>query len=627
MSAQTYWAAYGLAQRGHQVFVVTNAAEVEDAYRVRLDEQDGPRLATTFPETGGELHVFRPEAPGYRMEHIPWSNPHVSKLAGLATDVVRAHNCELIIGSYFEPYAVSAFLASTWTGVPFVAQHAGSDLDRLMDVPELSTTYREMLCAAKAIVTRPSVYARFEAMGIPRDRLLTGAPYETPALFNPEAEPLDSEFLDDIAYPRLSGLFDKSRPTLGMYGKPGLYKGSFDFIAAAGILKKQGADFNILLMSGSSRLDALDAAIGEADIADRTKVLPFLPHWRVPSFIRTCTAVAFLERDFPVAIHGPVLAREILASGTALLLSGEIHAKQNFRDELVDGENFLLVPDPKERDVLAAQMGAVVHDPERARRIGIAGAATAVRPENNGAFVDAWERIIDVGIGARTATDVRGVYTIARPRWLTTLREAVGSDSDLHEILAADDADTPLVQVLSASKDPVVVDAVRFLRARHRAIEAPIAARPITNVLASQRATVDNTAALAPYRAVDMWIEQFSYDVLALFCQTDREFDAQLLPQPITVCFAKKVNCAIVELQVSPGVLALLEACDGQRVTSELIPAVLADVGATSATAHTSAHGSLLRLHRSGYLGFTHPGSGARALISAVSAPPVPVGS
>ncbi len=37
VSAQTYWAARGLAERGHQVYVVTNAADAEDAYRIHLD--------------------------------------------------------------------------------------------------------------------------------------------------------------------------------------------------------------------------------------------------------------------------------------------------------------------------------------------------------------------------------------------------------------------------------------------------------------------------------------------------------------------------------------------------------------------------------------------------------------
>src|SRR6266508_3253452 len=49
VSAQTYWAARGRAGRGHEVFVVTNAAEVEDAYRIHLDGCDPPDSAPSLP--------------------------------------------------------------------------------------------------------------------------------------------------------------------------------------------------------------------------------------------------------------------------------------------------------------------------------------------------------------------------------------------------------------------------------------------------------------------------------------------------------------------------------------------------------------------------------------------------
>ena len=94
-----------------------------------------------------------------------------------------------------------------------------------------------------------------------------------------------------------------------------------------------------------------------------TYILPLLPNWRVPGFIRACTAVCFLERDFPVAIHGPMLPREILACGTCLVLSGEIAEKQRYRRDLRDSENVLLIDDPKDRPALAAVLRGVVCRP------------------------------------------------------------------------------------------------------------------------------------------------------------------------------------------------------------------------------------------------------------------------
>lgn len=60
VSAQTYWAARGLAERGHEVFVVTNAAEVEPAFRIQLEPGDISFLQSEFPN-GGAVRLFEPE--------------------------------------------------------------------------------------------------------------------------------------------------------------------------------------------------------------------------------------------------------------------------------------------------------------------------------------------------------------------------------------------------------------------------------------------------------------------------------------------------------------------------------------------------------------------------------------
>jgi len=68
-------------------------------------------------------------------------------------------------------------------------------------------------------------------------------------------------------------------------------------------------------MVGHDSGPTMRTALVEAGIAERTLILPFLPNWRVPEFIRACTAVCFLERGFRVAIHAPMVAREVLACG------------------------------------------------------------------------------------------------------------------------------------------------------------------------------------------------------------------------------------------------------------------------------------------------------------------------
>ena len=69
---------------------------------------------------------------------------------------------------------------------------------------------------------------------------------------------------------------------------------------------------------------ALLKTVEEQGLSEVTWVLPFVAHWKVARFIRACTAVCFLERDFPITFHAPTVPREVLACGTCLVLSGEI---------------------------------------------------------------------------------------------------------------------------------------------------------------------------------------------------------------------------------------------------------------------------------------------------------------
>ncbi|MDN3358548.1 hypothetical protein [Actinomadura sp. DC4] len=138
------------------------------------------------------------------MSHIPWANPFVSKLAGIASQVVREFGCQVLVAYYFEPYAVAGHLAGSWTGVPLLVQHAGSDLDRLMRIPEPAATYKEVLRAADRVITRPALYRWFEGMGVRGEALRTGAPFAVPSsLFNFSAAPLEIREPPRVFDPRL----------------------------------------------------------------------------------------------------------------------------------------------------------------------------------------------------------------------------------------------------------------------------------------------------------------------------------------------------------------------------------------------------------------------------------------
>ncbi|GAA3436259.1 glycosyltransferase [Kutzneria kofuensis] len=383
VSAYSYWMCHALAALGHQVYVVTNADEVEPEYRIWMRPGDDARLRARF-DNGGLVHV-RSTTAWNEAEHryIPAGNPSVTKLAAMATETVREHGCDVVFAFYLEPYGVAANLVSAWTGTPFVLRHAGSDRYALMSHPDLSLAYKELLRSADALV---SSGGDFDGLLVPDDRVRTPPALPITTAFAPSAPAMDlAAVIGELTAAGHPGLFarasfDDTAPVIGMYGKMGELKGTLDLVAALGILRDRGSDAQLVLMGGGVHWPRVKDAILAAGLGDRVWRLPFLAPWQVPGFVRRCDAVCFLERGFAIPQHGPRVAAEILACGRPLVVSGEIVAKQPFRDRMVDGENHFLVPDPRDHVKLADVLAGVLADRAAAVAVGLAGARLVERP-------------------------------------------------------------------------------------------------------------------------------------------------------------------------------------------------------------------------------------------------------
>ncbi|MEU6325721.1 glycosyltransferase family 4 protein [Streptomyces sp. NPDC047049] len=378
VSMHCYWAARGLAERGHQVVVVTNADEVEDTFRIRIPEADlaeGGHYQPRFPETGGSVTVLSTRPPDRReLYYIPLGNPTVSRLAGIATGVIRDHDCQVVFSYYLEPYGLAAFLAGRFTGVPYVFKHAGSDLHRLMRLPELRTTYTEVLRGANRVISRGPSRARLLEAGVPEEVLTAQAGFGLPtAFFNPTGA---SRSLGQwLATGGSPGPYpDDDLPVLGMYGKLGEYKGSLDVLHAMARLRDEGFRFRLLAASHGWQEQAFRRLAEELGLSDHVHLIPFVPHWHIPAFIRSCTAVAFLEREFPIAAHTPTIPTEVIACGGPLVVSAEVAAKQLFRTSIRDRRN-VIVTNPRRHEDLAASLRYALEDSARARAIGLRGHA------------------------------------------------------------------------------------------------------------------------------------------------------------------------------------------------------------------------------------------------------------
>src|SRR6201991_1380399 len=252
VSATTYWLARGLASRGHQIHIVTNADEVEDRFRMRLDSGDAKMLQPQF-DNGGFVRVHHIESfDPVAMAHIPEANPYFTRLASLATDVVRRYGGDAILASYLEPYGMAGWFAAQRCDRPLLIRHAASDIDRLARMPDLALSYKEILRDATAVLTFPRLVRRFAGMGVPLSRIVEAPRYlHDSRFFTPNGAALDvgaTAHCDGAGKPvQPQGT---AIPTFGVYGKVGAAKGTFDLITALGRLAAEGRSFQLAAMVG-----------------------------------------------------------------------------------------------------------------------------------------------------------------------------------------------------------------------------------------------------------------------------------------------------------------------------------------------------------------------------------------
>jgi len=364
VSSCTFWLARGLGSRGHRVTVVTNAFEVEDAHRERLEAADLYRYQE------GNLRV-RNTDPFQALRLIPEANPFCEKLAAAA--IASAKGADILDSWYLVSYGSAGMLAKAATGLPLVLRHAGSDLGRLAASPQLRPLVRAMLEGADAVVATRGSAPRLRELGAPAGRIHElGVPVDTSA-FHPSAEPARLGVKGDI-------------PVITYIGKITRGKGVRELLAAAARIKE---DFRLLILSSGA------ANLRGQKIPPRLKrrllVRPFVPPWKVPGIIRASRCVVLPEHHFPVEAHSPILPREVLACGGCLAISEELRRKVA-GGRIIAGEHALGIL-PERTEDFARKLSAVVRDEELALRLGKAGRRLSATIEDFEGYLGANEKI------------------------------------------------------------------------------------------------------------------------------------------------------------------------------------------------------------------------------------------
>jgi glycosyltransferase involved in cell wall biosynthesis len=402
VSMRTYWAAHALAARGHEVHVVTNAKEVRPPFRMHMREEDWQRCEASYGK--GSVTVHWTDPVDGSQAYIPMASPFVSKLAGITVRLNSERPFDVIHSFYMEPYGVAGHLAAQMTGVPHVTRMAGSDAGHLWRHPQLESLYDGVLRSAAGLIAGKVVAARLIQRGIYADRIAFDGgvvvPEDVFTLVGPRldlvglrAEIASDPDLRDLCW----GEFAGGRPYFGVYGKLGESKGSFALLAAIQRLKNAGLNVGVVALAHGPPAveERFRAQARDFGLADRILQLPFLPHWRVPEFIRGCLAVCCLEQDFPIRFHSPIMPREVLLCGTCLVAATEVIRKLPDYSQLPHGFGCVAVENVNDVGALTRELAAIVEDPVPALDVGARGREFACLMQRNVPFPQELERALE----------------------------------------------------------------------------------------------------------------------------------------------------------------------------------------------------------------------------------------
>jgi glycosyltransferase involved in cell wall biosynthesis len=608
VSMRTYWTAHALAARGHDVHVVTNAKEASPPFRMHMRAQDWQRCEGAFGN--GRVTAHWTDPVDRSQSYLPMASPFVTKLATLAARVHSEHPFDVIFSHYMEPYGVAGYLASQMTGVAHVVRMAGSDAGRLWHHPQFEGLYDHVLRSAEVVVAGGPVAERAIERGIDSDRIAFGGGYVLPEhLFTPDGPSIDLDTLraeiesDPELRNQLWGDFAADRPYFGIYGKLGQNKGSFALLEALHRLKLAGLDVGLVALAhGKPDVEArFRERVLELGLADRILQIPFLPHWRVPEFLRGCLAVCCLEQDFPIGFHSPIVPREVLLCGACLVGSTEVIRKLPGYERLPHGYGCVAVEDVNDIAALSGRLASIASDPQPAAVVGERGRDFASELQQDMNFPDALELILDAAasrqqVPSSLLAPVGDVDEEARTARFPLTQLVAAAIADMAgDPVTGTASTTPELPIDMATARRVldtvergIVEGKTRLGPLASAVKVEIAiaeaegetdsAAPATGSdplfrLHMGRWAMDeqDLAGLVPIRDPQLRVLVFDYDVSGFMTATSAaEFPVLTQSPSYLVAFKRRGHEQREPLLVDRATAQILELCDGTRTAAQI---------------------------------------------------------
>ncbi len=266
ISSKTYWLARGLAEKGIEVHVVTNADCVEKEYRIEDDSPEPPPNLT--------VHNIIPDIPW----HIPNSELYVPRLLDKALEVVNKNKIDVIDTNYLIPYGIVGYLVSTITGIPYVVRHGGSDLAKFLKAGMFTNLLEKVIQNAAAVITDEKNKALFEGI-------------------NPNITILPRYIPDERFF--FPSSVSHKMPTFAYIGKINHYWKYKSLDKIADIFTKIEEDHSLLLVGQGNGFPKFKEYIENSDLK-KCELKNFVHPANMPSLLEQIDYLLYFSQDSPI---------------------------------------------------------------------------------------------------------------------------------------------------------------------------------------------------------------------------------------------------------------------------------------------------------------------------------------
>ncbi len=318
ISSKTYWLARGLAQRGHEIHVITHDITAGRAYSIQGDSEP--------PETDLNIQVHRTLSLPW---HIPEGNEYALSLISTTIDVINEHKIQILDSGYLVPYGVAGYFTKLSTRIPHVIRHGGSDIEKFLKQKHLQSLVNLALSNADAVVTNRLHANLFEHL-------------TSKLVVQPAYVPDEKEFA-----PRNKL---QTRRRLAAIGKINYHWQHKSLKLIAKIMENLADKFECVIYGQGNGIDSLKESLTQDNLSN-FEWSSFVGPWEMPGILSQLDAIFVLESNLP----NPVFSNLVLEA--AWMGVGIITDRQDFADTYRDivafDKNQVLVVSPTDSELSA----------------------------------------------------------------------------------------------------------------------------------------------------------------------------------------------------------------------------------------------------------------------------------